>query len=47
MLYVKKNTLFYAFCVRGCVTSHVESDPPRALQAQRKKKKKKKKKQGK
>ena len=26
--YVKNTTLFYAFCVRGCVASHVESDPP-------------------
>ena len=26
--YVKKTTLFYAFCVRGCIASHVESDPP-------------------
>ena len=25
--YVIKTILFYAFCVRGCVASHVESDP--------------------
>ena len=24
----KKLTLFYPFCVRGCVASHVESEPP-------------------
>ena len=23
----RKLPLFYAFCVRGCVASHVESDP--------------------
>ena len=27
MSYVKKTTLFYAFCVRGYVASHVASDP--------------------
>ena len=26
--YVKKTTLFYAFCAHGCVASHVESEPP-------------------
>ena len=25
---VEKTTLFYAFCARGCVASHVESEPP-------------------
>ena len=29
--YVIKTTPLYAFCVRGCVASHVESDPPPAL----------------
>ena len=29
-LYVEKTTLFYAFCVLGCVASYVESDPPGA-----------------
>ena len=29
MLYVKNTTLFNAFCVHGCVASHVESDSPR------------------
>ena len=24
----KKTTLFYAFCARGCIASHVESEPP-------------------
>ena len=26
----KNTTLFYALCVRGCVASQVESDPPGA-----------------
>ena len=29
--YVWKITLFYTFCARGCVASHVESEPPGIL----------------
>ena len=27
--YVQKSTLFYTFCARGCIASHVETEPPR------------------